>query len=131
MQESATEAVLMMGYTSEEVSIQKQTRWLSWNVGGGLRGHDHVRNPDLSINTEYDAGEFPLPTRPPAGAGTQSTNKPPSMFRSQQREESYPDLGNMKRELERAQRKRERATLDKDQAALERDQAKLDSEQAT
>ena len=90
-----------------------------------------LRKPGLSNNTEYGAGEFPLPTRRPAGAGTQSTSKPPSMFRSQQTEESYPDLGSMKRELERAQRERDKANLDRDQAALERDQAKLDREQAT
>ena len=30
--ESATEAVLMLGYTSEGISNQEQTRWLSGNV---------------------------------------------------------------------------------------------------
>ena len=35
--ESATEAVLMVGYTSEVISNQEQTRWLSWNVAGGVR----------------------------------------------------------------------------------------------
>ena len=30
--ESATEAVLMVGYTSDGVSNQEQIRWLSWNV---------------------------------------------------------------------------------------------------
>ena len=65
-------------------------------MDGGLRGYDFARNPGgLSNNTEYGAGEFPLPTRPPAGAGTQSTSKPPSMFRSQQTEESYPDLSKL------------------------------------
>ena len=49
----------------------------------------------------------------------------------EQTEESYPDLGSMKRELERAQRERDKAILDRDQAALKRDQAKLDREQAT
>ena len=29
---SATEAVLMVGYTREGISNQEQTRWLSWNV---------------------------------------------------------------------------------------------------
>ena len=129
--ESATEAVLMVGYTSDGNSNQEQTTWLSWKVDGGLRGHDLARNPGLSSNTEYGAGEFPLPTRPPAGARTQSTSKPPSWFRSQQTKESYPDLGSMKRELEWNQRERDKATLDRDQAALERDQAKLDREQAT
>ena len=121
--ESAAEAVLMVGYTSDGTSNREQTRWLSWNVNGGLRGHDFARKSGLSNNTEHAAGEFPLPTRPPAGAGTQSTSKPPSMFPSQQTEESYSDLGSMKRELERAQRERDKANLDNDQAALERDQA--------
>ena len=102
--ESATEAVLMVGYTADGVSNQEQTRWLSWNVDGGLRGHDLARNPGLGSDTEYGAGEFSLPTSPPAGTATQSTSKPPSMFRSQQTEESYPDLGSMRRELESAQR---------------------------
>ena len=30
--ESATEAVLMVRYTTEGISNQEQTRWLSWNV---------------------------------------------------------------------------------------------------
>ena len=128
--ESATEAVSMVGYTSDGKSNQEQTRWLSWNVDEGLREHDLARNPGLSCDTEYGAGQFPLPTRPPAGAATQSTTKPPSKFRLQQTNESYPDLGSMKRELERAQREREKAILDRDQATLERDQAKLDREQA-
>ena len=62
--ESATEAVLMVGYTTEGISNQEQTRWLSWNVDGGVKGFDLARNPGLSNNTEYGAGEFPLPTRP-------------------------------------------------------------------
>ena len=61
--ESATEAVLMIGYTTEGISNQEQTRWLSWNVDGGVRGFDLARNPGLNNNTEYGAGEFPLPTR--------------------------------------------------------------------
>ena len=36
--ESATEAVLMVGYTTEGISNQEQTRWLSWNVDGVVRG---------------------------------------------------------------------------------------------
>ena len=67
---------------------------------------------------------------PPAEAATQHTSKPQSKFRSQQSEESYPDLGSMKRELNRAQRKWDKVILDRDQTALERDQAKLDREQA-
>ena len=35
--ESATEAVLMLGYTSEGIFNQEQNRWLSWNVDGGVR----------------------------------------------------------------------------------------------
>ena len=54
--ESATEAVLMVGSTSEEISNQEQTRCLSWNVDGGMRGFDLARNPGLSKNTEYGAG---------------------------------------------------------------------------
>ena len=109
--ESATEAVLMVGYTSDGISSQEQTRCLSWNVDGGLRGHDLVRNPGSSNNSEYGAEEIPLPTRPTTGAVTQFTSKSPSMFRSQQTEETYPDHSSMKRELERAQRKRYKANL--------------------
>ena len=43
--ESATEAVLMVGYTTEGISNQEQTRWLSWNVDGGVGGFDLARNP--------------------------------------------------------------------------------------
>ena len=133
--ESATEAVLIVGYTTEGISNQEQTRWLSWNVDGGVRGFDLARNPGLSNNTEYGAGEFPLPTRPPARFAGQSTSKPLSMIRSQQTEEVYPDLSNLKRELDRAQRERDKANLDRDgakrdQANLERDQAVLDRDQA-
>ena len=99
MQESATEAVLMVGYSSDEISNQKQTRWLFWNVDKGMRGFDLARNPCFSNNTEYGAGEFPLPIRPPAGTGAQSTTKPLPMIRSQQTEEAYPDLSNLKRKL--------------------------------
>ena len=104
--ESATEAVLMVGYTTEGIFNQEQTRWLSWNVDGGMRGFDLARNPGLSNNTEYGAGEFPLPVRPSARSASQSTSKPPSMTRAQQTEETYPDLCNLKRELERAQREK-------------------------
>ena len=65
--ESATEAVLMVSYTTEGISNQEQTRWLSWNVDGGVKGFELARNPGLSNNTEYGAGEFLLPARPPAG----------------------------------------------------------------
>ena len=128
--ESATEAVLMVGYTTEGIMNQEQTRWLSWNVDGGVSGFDLARNPGLSNNTEYGAGEFPLPTRPPARSAGQSTSKPPSMIRSQQTEEVYPDLSSLKRELDRAQRERDKANLDRDGAKLERDQANLERDQA-
>ena len=128
--ESATEAVMMVGYTTEGISNQEQTRWLSWNVDGGVRGFDLARNPGLSNNTEYGAGEFPLPTRPPLRSAGQSKSQPPSMMRAQQTEETYPDLSNLKRELERAQRERNKANLDRDGAELERDQANLERDQA-
>ena len=128
--ESATEAVLMVGYTSEGISNQEQTRWLSWNVDRSLRGFDLIRNPGLNNNMEYDARELPLPTRPPAGFAAQSTSRPLSMIRSQQTEEAYPDLSNLKRELERAQRERDKANLYRDGAKLERIQANLEKDQA-
>ena len=129
-QESATEAVLMVGYTTDGISNQEQARWLSWNVDGGVKGFDLVRNPGLSNNTEYGAGEFPLPIRPSARSAGQSTSKTPSMTRVQQTEEAYPDLSTLKRELERTQRERNKANLDRDQAKLERDQANLERDQA-
>ena len=64
-------------------------------------GFDLARNPGLSNNTEYGAGEFPLPIRPSARSTGQSTSKMPSMTRAKQTGEAYPDLSTMKRELER------------------------------
>ena len=128
--ETATEAVLMVGYTTDGISNQEQTRWLSWNEDGGIRGFDLAMNPGLSNNTEYGAGEFPLPIRPSARSTGQSTSKMPSMTQAQQTGEAYPDLSTMKRELERTQRERNKANLDRDQAKLERDQAKLERDQA-
>ena len=128
--ESATEAVLMVGYTTEGISNQEQTKWLSWNVDGGVRGFDLARNPGLGNTTEYGAGEFPLPVRPSARSASQSVSRPPSMTRAQQTEETYPDLSNLKRELERAQREKNKANLDRDSAKLERNQANLEREQA-
>ena len=52
------------------------------------------------------------------------------MTRAQQTEEAYPDLSNLKRELERAQREKNKANLDRDQAKLERNQANLERDQA-
>ena len=128
--ESATEAVLMVGYTSDGISNQEQIRWLSWIVDGCVRGFELARNPGLGNMTKYGAGEFPLPTRPLAGIWTQSTSKPLSMTRSQQTEEAIRDLSNLKRVLERAQRERDKANLDRDEANLERDQANLERDQA-
>ena len=128
--ESATEAVLMVGYTTEGISNQEQTRWLSWNVDGGVRGFDLARNPVLGNTTEYGAGEFPLPVRPSARSASQSASRPHSMKRAQQTEKTYPDLSNLKRELERAQREKNKANLDRDSAKLERNQANLEMDQA-
>ena len=122
----ATEAVLMVGYTSDGISNQEQTRWLSWNIDGGLRAFDLARNPGLSNTTEYGTLEFPLPTRPTTRIGTQSSSIALSMIRSQQMQEAYPDLSNLKRELERAQRERDHANLDRDQAVLETDKVILE-----
>ena len=128
--ESATETVLMVGYTTDGISNQEQTRWLSWNVDGAIRGFDLARNPGLSNNTEYGAGEFPLPVRPSVRSTGQSTSKTPSITRAQQTGEAYPDVSIMTRELERTQRERNKANFDRDQAKLERDQAKLERDQA-
>ena len=90
-------------------------------MDGGVRGFDLARNPGLSNNTEYGAGEFPLPTRPSARSTGQSSSKVPSMTRAQQTTEAYPDLGVLKKELEKAQRERNKANLDRDQAKLDRE----------
>ena len=50
--ESATDALLMVGYTSYGISKQEQTSWLSWNMDGGLRGFDLAKNPGLNNMTE-------------------------------------------------------------------------------
>ena len=99
-------------------------------MDGGIRGFELARNPGLGNNTEYGAGEFPLPIRPSARSTGQSTSKMPSMTRAQQTGEAYPDLSTLKRELERTQRERNKANLDRDQAKLERDQANLERDQA-
>ena len=95
-----------------------------------MRGFDLARNPGLSNNTEYGAEEFPLPVRPSARSASQSASKPPSTKGAQQTEETYPDLSNLKRELERAQREKNKANLDRDSAKLERNQANLERDQA-
>ena len=86
--ESATEAVLMVGYTTEGISNQEQTRWLSWNVDGGVRGFDLGRNPGLSNNTEYGAGEFCTPRQTASEFAAQSTSRLLSMIQSPQTEEA-------------------------------------------
>ena len=121
----------MVGYTTEGISNQEQTRWLSWNVDGGVRLFDLARNPRLNNTTKYGAGEFPLPTRPPVGSAAQSTSKPLSMIRSQQKVEAYRDLSNLKqREGDKADLDLDGAKLERDQANLERDQAILERDQA-
>ena len=62
--ESAMKAVLMVGYTSDGISNQEQTIWLSWSTDGGFRGSDDLAaKPGLSNTTEYGNGEFPFRTR--------------------------------------------------------------------
>ena len=92
-------------------------------MDGGVRGFDLARNPGLGNNTEYGAGEFPLPIKPSARSADQSTSKTPSLTRAQQTEEAFPDQSALKKELERTQRERNKANLDRDQAKLDRDQA--------
>ena len=60
----------------------------------------------------------------------QSTSKQHSMTRAQQTEETYYDLRNLKRDLERAQMEKKKANLDRDSAKLERNQANLERDQA-
>ena len=45
------EAVLMVGHTSDEISKQEESRWLSSSTDGGLRGSDWARIPGLSNTT--------------------------------------------------------------------------------
>ena len=99
-------------------------------MDGGVRGFDLARNPGLSNNTEYGAGEFPLPNRPSARSTGQNASKVPSMTRAQQTEEAYPDLSVLKKELEKTQRERNKANLDRDQAKLDREQAQLERDPA-
>ena len=89
-----------------------------------------ARNPGQSNNTEHGAGEFPLPTRPTARSAGQSSSKVPSMTRAQQTTEAYPDLGILKKELEKAQKERNKANLDRDQAKLDREKIQLERNQA-
>ena len=120
----------MVDYTSDGISNQEETKWLSWSIDGGLRGFDLERNPGgLSNTMDYGAGEFPLPTKSPTGTGIQSSSKTLSIIQSLQTEESYLDLGSLKRELERVQRKRDQANLDRDNVILEQDLLKEEREQ--
>ena len=59
--ESATGAMLKMSYTSDGISSQEQTRWLSLIVGGGVRGFDLARNPGLNNTLQNMVrGSFPF-----------------------------------------------------------------------
>ena len=89
-----------------------------------------ARKPGLSNNTEYGAGEFPLPSRPSARSTGQSSSKVPSMTRAQQTTEAYPDLSTLKKELEKTQKERNKANLDRVQAKLNREKALLERDQA-
>ena len=99
-------------------------------MDGGVRGFDLARNPSLNNNTEYGAGEFPLPTRPTVRSTSQSSSRVPSMSRMQQTTEAYPDLGVLKKELEKTQKERNKANLDRDQANLDREKVQLERDQA-
>ena len=123
--ESATEEVLLVGYTSDGISNQQKTSWLSWNIDGGLRGFELERNPGLSNSTEYSAGEFPLPTRPTVRTGSHSSSKALYFIRPQQKEGAYADLSMLKRELKKVHRERDQANLNRDKATIDRDQAVL------
>ena len=80
---------------------------MSWSTDGRLRGFDLARYPGFSNTSEYCAGEFPLPTRPITGTGAQSTSKTASIIQSQQTEEVFPDIGKLRRELDKAQKERD------------------------
>ena len=99
-------------------------------MDGGVRGFDLARNPGLNNNTEYGAGEFPLPTRPTVRSTSQSSSRVPSMSRTQQTTEAYPDLGVLKKELEKTQKERNKANLDRDQEKLDREKVQLERDQA-
>ena len=71
----------------------------------------------------------------PAADRTQGTRdgallRVPSMTRAQQTTEAYPDLGVLKKELEKAQKERNKANLDRDQAKLDREKVQLERDQA-
>ena len=138
--ESATEAVLMVGYTSEGISNQEQTRWLSWNVDGGLRGHDLARNPGLSTK-KWKMVRESSPSDQSASRSSGSIQKQTTIddpvatngriiSRSQQHEEG---VGRGPKGTGQGQPGkgpscscRDQAKLDRDQAILERNKAILD-----
>ena len=66
-------------------------------------------------------GNSHYPTRPTARSTGQSSSKVLSMTRAQQTTEAYPDLGVLKKELEKTQKERNKANLDRDQAKLDRE----------
>ena len=84
---------------------------------------------EAATEAEYGAGEFPLPTRPTARSTSQGSSRVPSMTRTQQTTEAYPDLGVLKKELEKAQKERNKANLDRDQAKLDREKIQLERDQ--
>ena len=93
--ESATEAVLMAGYTSDGISNQEQTRCLSWNVDGGVRSFDLARNLGLSTLWSMARGSVPFQPDHQQGQGPNPPanhhrccghNKRKSHIRSQQHE---------------------------------------------
>ena len=99
---------------------------------GGLRGHDLARNPGLSSNMEYGAGEFLIRSDRQREQGLSSqVNHRRCSGCNKQKSRIRILAASIKRELERAQRERDKAILDRDQAAHERHQAKLVREQST
>ena len=60
--------------------------------------------------------------------GSQSSGKVLSMIQSQQTEDAYPDLSNLKRELEKVQREGDQTNFDKNKATIDRDQAELEKD---
>ena len=56
--EAAMEAVLMVRYTSDGISNQEQTRWLTCSSDGGLRGFELARNLGFSKITELVLASF-------------------------------------------------------------------------
>ena len=76
--ESAMETLLMVGFLSEGILDQEQTRRIYWSTNRGLRGYDLARNHGLSNFTENGAGEFSFPIRPTTRTEAQPAGKAPS-----------------------------------------------------